>query len=396
MNYPLRKRIEKFQERFDDLKKRDLYFYQAEIEEINGAHAIVEGKDMIIFASYSYLGLINHPKINEAAKKAIDELSTGTHGVRLLAGTTRLHNELERKIAEFKGREAAAVFSSGYVTNLTTISTLLGKDDYIFCDKYDHASIVDGAIQSRANFIRFDHNDMEHLEDLLKEVPDDKVKLIVVDAVYSMDGDMTPLPDLIELKEKYNAILMVDEAHSLGVLGEHGRGIEEHFHVEGKVDIDMGTLSKTIPSVGGYIAGDKDLIDYVKHNSRAYIFSAALPPPAVAAAKASFDVIEEEPWRREKLWENIEHFVSGLKKLGYDTMNTQSAVVPVLLGEDELALKLTRKLWDEGILIFPILTPAIPPKTARLRCCVMASHSHEDIEKTLKAFEKAGKELGII
>jgi len=393
---PLRKRIEKFQERFDDLKKRNLYFYQAEIEEINGAHAIVQGRDMIIFASYSYLGLIDHPKINEAAKKAIDELSTGTHGVRLLAGTTRLHNELERRIAEFKGREAAAVFSSGYVTNLTTISTLLGKDDYIFCDKYDHASIVDGAIQSRANFIRFDHNDMEHLEDLLKEIPEDKVKLIVVDAVYSMDGDMAPLPDLIKVKEKYNAILMVDEAHSLGVLGEHGRGIEEHFGVEGKVDIDMGTLSKTIPSVGGYIAGDKDLIDYIKHNSRAYIFSAALPPPAVAAAKASFDVIEEEPWRREKLWENIDHFVSGLKKLGYDTMNTQSAVVPVLLGEDELALKLTRKLWDEGILIFPILTPAIPPKTARLRSCVMASHSHEDIDKTLNAFEKAGKELGII
>ncbi|MGB9750396.1 MAG: aminotransferase class I/II-fold pyridoxal phosphate-dependent enzyme [Caldisericia bacterium] len=393
---PLNERIEKFLERLNDAKKRNLYFYQAPIEKIYDAHVIVNGKDMIMFGSYSYLGLINHPKINEASKKAIDEFSTGTHGVRLLAGTTKLHNQLEERIANFKQREESAVFSSGYVTNLTTISTLLTKDDYVLCDKYDHASIVDGAIQSRANFIRFDHNDMEHLEELLKDIPNDKVKLIVVDAVYSMDGDITPLPELIEIKNRYNALLMVDEAHSLGVLGVNGKGIEEYFGIYGEVDIDMGTLSKTIPSVGGYIAGDKNLIDYIKHNSRAYIFSAALPPAQVMAAIKSFDVIEEEKWRIKKLWENINHYTTELKKMGFDIMKTQSAVVPILIKDDELALKFTRILWDEGILIFPILTPAIPPGTSRLRSCIMASHSIEDIDKALNALYKGGKELNII
>jgi len=393
---PLNERIDKFLERLDDAKKRNLYFYQAPIEKIYDAHVVINGKDYIMFGSYSYLGLINHPKINEAAKKAIDEFSTGTHGVRLLAGTTKLHNLLEEKISRFKGREASAVFSSGYVTNLTTISTLLTKDDYVFCDKYDHASIVDGAIQSRANFIRFDHNDMEHLEELISQIPEDKVKLIVVDGVYSMDGDITPLPQLIEIKKKYNAILMVDEAHSLGVLGENGKGIEEYFGIYNEVDIDMGTLSKTIPSVGGYITGDKKLIDFIKHNSRAYIFSAALPPAQTMAAMASFDIIEEEKWRIKKLWENIIHYTSELKKMGFDIMKTQSAVVPILLKDDELALKLTRILWDEGIIIFPILTPAIPPGTSRLRSCIMASHSSEDIDKALKALYKGGKQLNII
>lgn len=392
----LDERIEKFLERLNDTKKRNLYFYQASIEKIYDAHAIVNGKDYIIFGSYSYLGLINHPKINELSKKAIDQFSTGTHGVRLLAGTTKLHNDLEERIAKFKNKEASAVFSSGYVTNLTTISTLLTKDDYVFCDKYDHASIVDGAIQSRANFIRFDHNDMEHLEELISQIPEDKVKLIVVDAVYSMDGDITPLPELIEIKKRYNALLMVDEAHSLGVLGENGKGIEEYFGIYDEVDIDMGTLSKTIPSVGGYIAGNKNLIDFIKHNSRAYIFSAALPPAQTMAALVSFDIIEEEKWRIKKLWENINHYTSELKKMGFDIMKTESAVVPILIKDDELALKFTKILWDEGILIFPILTPAIPPGTSRLRSCIMASHSSEDIDKALKALYKAGKKLGII
>lgn len=393
---PLEKKIEKALERVNDAKNRNLYFYQSQIDKIYDAHVVINGKDMIMFGSYSYLGLINHPKINESAKKAIDEFSTGTHGVRLLAGTIKLHNMLEERIAKFKSKEASVVFSSGYVTNLTVISTILSKDDYVFCDKYDHASIVDGVVQSRANFIRFDHNDMEHLEELLKQVPDEKIKLIVVDAVYSMDGDIAPLPKLVELKNKYNAILMVDEAHSIGVLGENGKGIEEYFGIYNEVDIDMGTLSKTIPSVGGYVAGSKKLIDFIKHNSRAYIFSAALPPAQTAAAIAAFDIIEEEKWRIKKLWENIKHYTEELKKMGFDLMNSQSAVVPILLKDDELALKMSRILWDEGIAIFPILTPAIPPHTARLRSCIMASHSHEDINKALKALHKAGKELGII
>ncbi len=302
------------QARREMLKDADLYFYNQPVSELRGgARVLVNGREMGMFASYSYLGLIGHPRINAAAKAAVDQFGTGTHGVRTLAGTLTLHNELEETIAAFKHAEAAVTFSSGYATNLSVIATLLGRGDYVISDKLNHASIVDGCLMSGAKFLRFRHNDMEALEARLQQMPDGAAKLVVVDAVFSMDGDVIDFPKLVALCRQYHAWLMVDEAHSVGVLGQTGRGIEEHFGMPDTIDIKMGTLSKTIPSVGGYIAGRKDLINYLRHSTRAYIFSAALPPAQAAAAKAAFEVILDEPWRVEKLRANGQQFINGLK-----------------------------------------------------------------------------------
>ncbi|MCE7921054.1 MAG: aminotransferase class I/II-fold pyridoxal phosphate-dependent enzyme, partial [Chloroflexi bacterium CFX1] len=283
------RRIAALKQRVDEIKKRDYYFYNQAVEEmLPNAKVRVRGRVMGMYASYSYLGLIGHPRINEAAKRAVDKFGTGTNGVRTLAGTLTIHNELEETIANFKHTESAVTFSSGYVTNLTTISSLMGRGDYVFSDKINHASIVDGCLMSGAEFRRFKHNDMEHLEGLLKNAPAESSKLVIADSVFSMDGDIIDLPKIVELSRKYNAWLMIDEAHSIGVLGKTGRGIEEHFGMEDTIDIKMGTLSKTIPSVGGYVAGKKELIDFMRHGSRAYIFSAALPPAQAAAANEAF------------------------------------------------------------------------------------------------------------
>lgn len=273
------RRIKAMADRITSIKEPDLYFYNQPVQEIlPGMKVLVNGREMGMYASYSYLGLVNHPRINEAAKKAVDKYGTGTHGVRTLAGTLSIHNELEETISSFKHAEAALTYSSGYATNLTVVSTMMGRGDYVFSDKLNHASIVDGCLMSGAEFRRFRHNDMEHLEGLLKNAPNGVSKLVIADSVFSMDGDIIDLPKMAELCKTYNAWLMIDEAHSVGVLGEKGTGIEEHFDIYDAIDIKMGTLSKTIPSVGGYVAGKKELIDYLRHASRAYIFSAALPP----------------------------------------------------------------------------------------------------------------------
>jgi glycine C-acetyltransferase len=349
-----------------------------------------------MYASYSYLGLVGHPRINAAAKAAVDQYGTGTHGVRLLAGSLVLHKELEETIAEFKRAEAAITYSSGYVTNLTVVSTLLGRGDYVISDKLNHASIVDGCMMSGAKFLRFRHNDMQALEGRLQQVPDGAAKLVVADAVFSMDGDVIDFPKLVELCRKYNAWLMVDEAHSVGVLGKTGRGIEEHFGLEGTIDIKMGTLSKTIPSVGGYVAGQEELINYLRHASRAYIFSAALPPAQAAASKEAFRVILDEPWRVEKLRANTQQFIQGLKARGFDTLYTQTAIVPVLCGEDEKAYAMTREAQHRDTFVLPVVSPAVPPGLARLRATVTAAHEPEDIEKAMAVIEEAGRIVGVI
>jgi glycine C-acetyltransferase len=381
----------------NEAKEVDLYFFNQPLDELNGnARAIVRGREMLMFASYSYLGLLGHPRINEAAKAAIDKYGTGTHGVRLLAGTLRLHEELEATIAGFKGAEAAVTFSSGYVTNLTAVSTLVGRHDTVICDKLNHASIVDGCLLSGAKFARFKHNDMEDLERVLGQCDTRGVKLVVVDAVFSMDGDIIDLPHIVELCRKHKAWLMVDEAHSIGVLGKTGRGIEEHFGLGDVIDIKMGTLSKTIPSVGGYLAGRKELIHMFKHASRAFIFSAALPPAQAAAAKAAFEVILDEPERVETLNRNTRHFMGGLKQIGFDTMNTETAIVPVLCGEDERAYLMTQHCQHQDIFVLPVVSPAVPQGLARLRSTVTAGHTAQEIERALDVFEMAGKQTGIV
>ncbi|MDI6695736.1 MAG: aminotransferase class I/II-fold pyridoxal phosphate-dependent enzyme [Anaerolineales bacterium] len=390
-------RIQAMNKRADELQKAGLYFYNQPVTELRGgARVLINGREMGMFASYSYLGLIGHPKINAAAKAAIDRYSTGTHGVRTLAGTLTIHRELEETIAAFKHAEAAITFSSGYATNLSVIASLLGRGDYVISDKLNHASIVDGCLMSGAKFLRFRHNDMESLEARLEQIPDSAARLVVADAVFSMDGDIIDFPRMVEICRKHHAWLMIDEAHSVGVLGQTGRGIEEHFGMLDAIDIKMGTLSKTIPSVGGYIAGRKDLINYLRHSTRAYIFSAALPPAQAAAAKAAFEVILEEPWRVEKLRANSQQFILGLKQQGFDTLYTETAIVPVLCGEDEVAYRMTREAQLRDVFVLPVVSPAVPPGLSRLRATVTAAHEPEEIQHALDVITEAGRKIGVI
>ncbi len=397
MQDAIARRMKAMNARTQETKDAGLYFYNQPVSELRGgARVIVNGREMGMYASYSYLGLIGHPRINKAAQAAIDKYGTGTHGVRFLAGTLDVHRELEETIAEFKHAEAAVTFSSGYVTNLTVVSALVGRGDYVFSDKLNHASIVDGCLMSGAHFRRFRHNDMEDLERRLRQAPAEAAKLVVADAVFSMDGDIIDLPRMAELCQKYNAWLMIDEAHSTGVLGKTGRGIEEHFDLWDVVDIKMGTLSKTIPSVGGYVAGKAEVINYLRHASRAYIFSAALPPAQAAAANEAFKVILDEPWRVEKLNANAERFIKGLQAAGFDTMMTETAIVPVLCGSDEHAFALTRAAQEKDLFVLPVISPAVPVGLARLRATVTAAHEPEEIDYAIDVLTKAGKEIGII
>ena len=396
MVIPLKEKINELNQRLKKMKDEKRYFYLKSIDGASGARVTIDGREMTMFASYNYLGLITHPKIKKAAIDAIEKYGTGAAGVRLLAGTTKVHEKLEVKIAEFKGADEAITYSSGYVTNLAAITTLCQRGDLVIIDKLDHASIIDGCLLSGAHHRSFLHNDMKSLERILVSSKDYVNKLIIVDAVYSMDGDVANLPEIFRLAKKHNARLMVDEAHSIGVLGKTGHGIEEHFGLEGVVDIHMGTLSKTIPSIGGYLAGDKDLITYLKHNSRPFIFSASLPPVAAATAIACLEVIKDEPERITSLHKNIKQFKDGLNSMGYNTMNSTTSIVPILIGEEEDTLKLCKIVNDEGVFICPILFPAIPKGTNRLRAHVQATHTSEDIDKTLNIFERAGRKLGLI
>ena len=392
-------RIEALNERIQTAKKNDLYPYMRCSDAVEGVHITVQGRPMLQFASYSYLDLLGHPKINAAAKKAIDDFGTGTHGVRFLTGTIQIHSELEKKIAAFKRTEDALAIASGYGANFGTISALLGRNDAVISDKINHASIVDGCILSRAQFVRFEHNDMEALDKALGESSKKGTRLVVTDAVFSMDGDIVNLPEMIKLCRKHKALLMIDEAHSLGVLGKKGHGIEEHFGLDPKdtpIDIRMGTLSKTIPSVGGYLAGNSKLINFLRHSIRPFIFSAALPPSAAAAAKAAFEVIEDEPWRVEKLHKNTDYFLKTLQARGFDTLNSQTSIVPIIIGEEQKALEMTRLAKNEGIFIVPILPPAVPPNTTRIRATVTAGHSLQEIDRAINVFEKIATSLDIL
>jgi 8-amino-7-oxononanoate synthase len=393
---PIQKHIEAMNRRVAETREAGLYFYLQPLEELDGAWVTVNGRRMLLFAGYSYLGLLGHPKITAAAQEALARYGTGTHGVRILAGTLPLHDELEQTIARFKKAEATIVYSSGYVTNLATVPALVGRNDVVICDKFNHASIVDGCLLSHAKFLRFRHNDMADLERRLQQADPDAGKLVVVDAVFSMDGDIINLPEVSRLCREYDALLMVDEAHSVGVLGQTGHGIEEHFGLENAIDLYMGTLSKPIPSVGGYVAGSRELITYLKHVARAFVFSASLPPAQTAAAKASFEVIEEEPERVKILQRNVELFLGGLKARGFNTLNSETPIVPIICGEDERAFQMTKLCQEEGIFVLPVVSPAVPVGLARLRANVTTDHSEEDIAYALDVFERAGKAVGVI
>ena len=325
-------RIDAWWDRVQETKAQDMYFYLQPVDKIDGPWVHTGGQRKLMFATYSYLGLLKHPQIIQAARAAAEEFGTGTHGVRLLGGTLDLHAKLEARIAQFCGREDAIAYSSGYVTDLSTISSLIGRGDWVLSDRWNHASIVDGCLLAQGQFKRFKHNDMNDLERLLGQAPESVGKLVVADAVFSMDGDIFDLPRAVEICRKYNARLMLDEAHSLGVLGASGRGIEEHFDMQGTTDIMMGTLSKTIPGIGGYIAGGRKLINFLRHEARGFIFSAALPPAVTAAILAAFDVIEDEGVHlNHVLRDNVDHFIGGLQDVGLNTGLTCTPIVPIMV-----------------------------------------------------------------
>lgn len=391
-------RLQMYRDRRDALKEANRYFYLQAIKgHTNHRVTLASGHEMVMLASYSYLGLIGHPRIDAAAKRAIEGYGTGAGGVRLLTGTMDLHEQLEARIAQFTKREDACVYSSGYVTNVAIVTGLTGPGDLILMDKLDHASIVDGALLSGAKWKTYRHNDMAHLEKLLSEAAGEYGTILVIaDSVFSMDGDVMDLPTTRRLCDRYGARLMVDEAHSIGSLGATGHGIEEHFDMIGSVDLKMGTLSKSIPSVGGYLAGERDLVDYQRHFSRPFIFSAALPPAQTAAALEAFNVIEDEPWRVQELHRVQSVYTEGLKAQGWNTMDSTTCVVPVLVGDEGKTMDLTRMLFDRGVFVCPIVHPAVPRGSDRLRTCLMATHTDEDIAQALDAFSVAGKALGLI
>ena len=394
---PFTEKIEAWWTRTEEAKSREFYYYFQPVDALEGPWVHTDGKRKLMFATYSYLGLINHPRIVAAAKAAADKYGTGTHGVRILGGTLDLHTRMEQTIANFAKREDAIVYSSGYVTNLATVSTVVGRGDWVFSDRWNHASIVDGCLLARGKFARFRHNDMDDLESQLRRAPDSAGKLVIADAVFSMDGDVFNLPAAADLCRRYNARLMLDEAHSIGVLGKTGHGIEEHFDMYGAIDLKMGTLSKTIPGIGGYVAGSVKLVTYLRHTARGFVFSAALPPSVAAAITEGFLVLEDEGVERNRiLIRNAQQFTSGLQAAGFDTGLTESPIVPIMVGTEERAFAMTKYCQDNGIFVLPVLPPAVKEGTARLRANVTAAHTTEDIDFALSVFIEAGRLVGVI
>lgn len=390
---PIGRRIDEFANRVRAVKADDLYFYLQPVEAIDGASVTIGGRSFLLGSSYSYLGLIGHPVIQHAARDALNHYGTGTHGVRLLAGNTDLHDRLEQRISAFSGTEAAVVYSSGYLANVAVISALVGRADVVICDKLNHASIVDGCLLSGAKFIRVPHNDIGAMVRELSTLPDSIGKLVVVDGVFSMDGDVINLPRVVEACRQSQATLMVDESHSLGVLGPKGEGIESHFGLQGSIDLKMSSLSKSIPSAGGYIAGSADLVTYLKHVSRAFVFSAALPPPSAAAAMAAFDVMEREPERVRRVQSHARTLRARLRDGGIPVREDPTPIIPVITGDDVPALRMSRALYDRGVFVPPIVSPAVPPKTSRLRVTVTAAHNDEQVAQIGDAVVAAWREV---
>lgn len=371
------------------------YPYFRVVESEQDPEVMVQGKKMIMLGSNNYLGLTSHPKVKEAAVAAVKKYGSGCAGSRFLNGTLDLHVKLEEKLAAFFRKEAALTFSTGYQTNLGIISSLAGKDDVLVIDKLDHASIIDACRLSFADVKKFRHNDMNSLEFVLKECGD-RCKLVVVDGIYSMEGDIAPLPGIIKLCKQYGARLMVDDAHGVGVLGKTGRGTAEHFGVEKEVDIIMGTYSKSLASVGGFVAAEEDVIHYMKHTSRPLIFSASPPPASVASVIAALDVIEQEPERREHLWRNTDKMMKALKQMGYDTGVSETPIIPLLLGEMEQTFMMWKILNEEGVFVNPVVPPATQPGRCLIRTSYMATHSENMLDQVLGILERAGKTIGVI
>lgn len=364
-----------------------LYPYYRALQSAQDPEVIVDGKRMIMIGSNNYLGLTNHPEVKRAAVMAVEEYGTGCAGSRLLNGTLVIHEELEEKLAAFFRKETAIVFPTGFLTNLGAISALVGKDDVVIMDKMDHASIVDGCRLSYGQAKRFRHNDMDHLESLLRENHGRGI-LVVVDGVFSMEGDIADLPNIVRLCHQYGARLMVDDAHGIGVLGPGGRGTAEHFGLEAEVDVVMGTYSKSLAAIGGFIAASENVVHYIKHHARSLIFSASLVPACVAAVSASLDIIAREPERREWLWKNTRKMKAGFDSLGLDTGKSETPIIPIILNDDAKVLQFWRLLHDKGVFANAIFTPAVPPGNALIRTSYMATHTDAQLDYVLEVVEE--------
>ena len=383
-------------EALKDLRDKGLYNTIRTIESASDGWVTIDGQRVLNLCSNNYLGFANHPRLREAAKRAIDEYGVGPGAVRSIAGTMSLHIELEKKLAAFKGTEAALSVQSGLNTNLSVIPLLMGKEDVIFTDELNHASIIDGARLTKAKRVIFPHRDLDALAKLLEENASIPKKLIVTDGVFSMDGDLAPLPGIVELAEKYDAMVMVDDAHGEGVLGRSGRGIVDHFNLHGRVDIETGTMSKAFGVMGGYIAGSARLVEYLRQQARPFLFSSASTPADVAACIAAIDILEESDEPVRKLWENGEYFKTKLQELGFDTGVSETPITPVMLGEADTAWTFSKRVFEEGIFATAIAFPTVPRGAARIRAMLSAGHSQEDLDFAIKTFAKVGKELGAI
>lgn len=374
-----------------------LYPYFVPIEGSNDTEVFVGGKPLIMVGSNNYLGLTHHPKVLEAAAEAARRYGTGCTGSRFLNGTLDLHEKLEADLAEFTGHEAALIFSTGYQTNLGTIATLVGRDDVVLIDKLDHASIVDGCFLAQGETVRFRHNDLDDLEAELSVLADRPGgRLIAVDGVFSMEGDIAPVPGLAKLAKKYEARLFVDEAHSMGVIGPTGAGAMDHYGMKGKADMIMGTFSKSFACIGGFLAADEPVIHYLKHHSRALMFSAAMPPGAVATVATCLEIIKNEPERRARLMENAKYLREGFHALGFTTGPTETPIVPVITGSFDLTLRMWRGVFDQGVFTNAVIPPAVPPNACRLRTSCIATHSRQQLDRVLDVFDKVGKAVGLI
>ena len=389
-------------EQLNDLKAKGTHFRLRVLEDEQAPVCTFDGKRVINLASNNYLGLTTHPKLREAALEATRRYGVGSGAVRTIAGTMRIHMELEEKIARFKNVEACVVFQSGFAANAGTVSAVLGKEDFIISDALNHASIIDGARLSRAKILVFRHKDLAHAEEQLASVKNEVGrKLLITDGVFSMDGDIGPLPGLCDLAEKYGAIMMVDDAHASGVLGRNGRGTVDHFKQHGRVDIQVGTLSKAIGALGGYVCGTRDLIDYLYHRARPFLFSTSHPPSVAATCIAAFDVLEQEPERIDRLWENTRFWKRELGLLGFDiggksTPASETPITPIIIGDGARTMEFSRELFKGGVLGTGIAFPTVPEGKARVRTIMTATHTPEELQQALEVLKKVGKQMGIL
>ncbi len=384
-------------QRLNELKEQGVYRKLPVLESPSGPRCIVNGKNVINLSSNNYLGLANHPRLREAGKKAIDKWGMGAGAVRTIIGTMSIHEELEEKLAKFKHVEAVLVFQSGFTANAGAIPGIVDKGDVIISDELNHASIIDGCRLSKADVVRYKHSDMEDLERVIKEVKDNyNIKLIITDGVFSMDGDIAKISEIVELAEKYGCLTYVDDAHSSGVLGKSGQGSAHHFGLSDRVDVQIGTLSKAIGVVGGYVAGRRNLVDWLNHRGRPFLFSTAAPPAVAAACIEAINILSESTELTDRMWDNANHFKKKLNELGFNTGKSETPITPVITGDDRKAVELSKRLFEEGVFAQAIVFPTVPKGGARVRTIVTAAHTKDDLDEAAAAFAKVGRELGLI